>query len=278
MAAKNFRTALTKVLVHEGGYVNNPKDPGGATNQGVIQRTYDAYRDSKKLPRRSVKSLTAQERDDIYRKQYWDAVRGDELPDGIDYVLFDGAVNSGPKQSIKWFQRALRPTYSGLIDGVLGIGTLAAVEAIANHDALIDRILDRRLAYLESLKHWPTFKNGWTSRVAEVRKLGKMWARSGVEVVAKTPVVANPTSKAYIEDAKTPPSTAPADGAIATGTTGAILTQAQDQLSPFGYIEWIGQVLAVITILSVVIAVAGIAYRWYVGRKAKRLADALDLN
>jgi len=279
MTAKNFRTALTKVLVHEGGYVNHPKDPGGATNQGVIQRTYDAFRDSKKLPRRSVKFLETSERDAIYKKQYWDAVGGDGLPDGIDYVLFDGAVNSGPVQSVKWVQRALRPTYSGPIDGQLGMGTLAAIDATANHDHLIDLTLDRRLSFLEQLKTWPTFKKGWQARIRDVRKLGKMWARDGVEAVAKTPIVAvqSPTGKGVIEDAKNPPSTAPADAAIAGGGTGAVLSQAQDQLSPFSYIEWVAQALVVITLVSLVVVAGGIAYRWYVNRKAKKLADALDI-
>jgi len=278
MTAKNFRTALTKVLVHEGGYVNHPKDPGGATNQGITQRTYDAYRKSKGYPTQSVRYLTAAERDEIYRKQYWDAIRGDELPDGIDYVVFDGAVNSGPKQSIKWFQRALQPTYRGAIDGVIGMGTLTAVNEIANHDAIIDRMLDRRLNFLQALKTWPTFRKGWESRIAAVRKLGKMWARDGIEKVAKEPVIANPTPKAYVEDAKAPPSTAPADGAIAAGGTGAVLSQVQDQLSPYGYIEWVAQIIVVVTLVSVVVAAGGIAYRFYVKRKTEKLADAIDAD
>lgn len=94
---------------------------------------------------RSVQKLTAPERDAIYRRQYWDAIKGDKLPAGVDYVVFDGAVNSGPKQSIKWLQRALGSAYRGQIDGVIGLATFAALEATEDHDALIDRICDRRM-------------------------------------------------------------------------------------------------------------------------------------
>ena len=121
MSAERYNEALKRVLVHEGGYVNDPRDPGGATMKGVTQRTYDGYRKRLGLPSRPVSQITSAEVGEIYRRQYWAAVRGDELPAGIDYVLFDGAVNSGPVQSIKWLQRALGVS----VDGVLGEATVA---------------------------------------------------------------------------------------------------------------------------------------------------------
>jgi hypothetical protein len=81
----------------------------------------------------------------MYDKQYWDAVKGDLLPDGVDYVVFDGGVNSGPGRSIMWLQQALRPVYTRRIDGVMGMGTITALKAINNNDALIDRICDARV-------------------------------------------------------------------------------------------------------------------------------------
>lgn len=107
-----------------------------------------------------MKQMTPVERDDIYDRQYWDAVKADQLPAGVDYVVFDGAVNSGPMQSIKWLQRALQPVYTGQIDGVMGLATLAALNATNNHDALVDRICDRRLAFLKALRTWCTFGRG----------------------------------------------------------------------------------------------------------------------
>ncbi|WP_246677573.1 glycosyl hydrolase 108 family protein [Mesorhizobium sp. B2-3-12] len=104
------------MLAHEGGYSNHPADPGGATMKGVTQRVYDGYRKSKGLSTRSVKGIQTAELNEIYDRQYWDAVKGDLLPAGVDYVVFDGAVNSGPGRSIMWLQQALRPAYKGPID------------------------------------------------------------------------------------------------------------------------------------------------------------------
>ncbi|RWK20700.1 MAG: N-acetylmuramidase, partial [Mesorhizobium sp.] len=169
MTGSREQESLARVLAHEGGYSNHPADPGGATMKGVTQRVYDAYRKSKGLALRSVKRITGQELFEIYDRQYWDAVKGDLLPSGVDYVVFDGAVNSGPKQSIIWLQRALGPLYKGRLDGVMGVGTIAAVQACNDHDALIDRICDQRLIFLQHLNTWPVFGRGWSSRVAEVR-------------------------------------------------------------------------------------------------------------
>ena len=126
MTTSGFARALPRVLAHEGGYVDDPFDPGGATNKGITFRVYDAYRTRNGLPTRDVRAISATEVAEIYRLQYWDAVKGDELPPGLDYVLFDGAVNSGPSQSIKWLQRALGDV---AVDGQIGQATLAAVMA-----------------------------------------------------------------------------------------------------------------------------------------------------
>src|ERR1700722_18553072 len=101
MATGNFTQALSQVLRHEGGVCDDPRDPGGRTNCGITQANYDVYRKSKGLPPHDVYLMADNERDDIYRTRYWDAVRGDQLPSGLDYVVFDGAVNSGVAQSVK---------------------------------------------------------------------------------------------------------------------------------------------------------------------------------
>lgn len=191
MAAANFEKALKRVLVYEGGYSNHPSDPGGPTMKGVIQRVYDGYRKRKGLPTRSVKYLAENELQDIYRTQYWDQIRGDDLPSGVDFVVFDGAVNSGPSQSTKWVQRAL-----GIkADGNMGEATVAAALS-ANRVALINGICDRRLSFLRALKTWPVFGKGWGSRVADVRRFGLAFAKQTLPEPVPTPVPDTPSGKA----------------------------------------------------------------------------------
>ncbi|RWC91635.1 MAG: N-acetylmuramidase [Mesorhizobium sp.] len=278
MASSREKEALARVLAHEGGYSNNPKDPGGATMKGVTQRVYDGYRKSKGLSTRSVKGIQTAELNEIYDRQYWDAVKGDALPAGVDYVLFDGAVNSGPGRSIMWLQQALRPAYTGPIDGELGVGTLAAVKADKNNDALIDRICNARMAFLRRLGTFPTFGRGWTARVAEVRSIGQAWATGQVPQEAN--FVDGGQAKAFVEDVTPAPSTAPADAAIGAGIgSGGIagtLQDLQNQLSPMSYgSEFIMKVVLALAVISAVLLLGGAGYRWYVNRKAKHIAAAL---
>lgn len=265
-----FERSLAKALVHEGGWSNHPDDPGGATMKGVIQRNYDAYRRDKGLPTRSVRLIETHELREIYRKRYWDMIKGDQLPPGVSYVVFDGAVNSGPAQSVKWLQRALGVK----VDGAIGQDTLAAVKEHPNHDALIAKILDRRMAFLKALKNWKSFKNGWTSRVKGVLAVGQAWAMGdiGPEVI----YVPGAEQKARIENAKTAPSTAPGDLAAGGGTMSTLITQATDQLAPLQTIEFVGKTIAILTAAGVVVAISGILYRTWANKKAKALADALD--
>lgn len=168
---ENLEAALKHVLQHEGGYVNHPKDPGGATNRGVTQRVYDAYRDRQGLARRSVRAITADEVADIYKRQYWDAIRGDDLPSGLDYAVFDYAVNSGPRRAAQDLQREVGVA----VDGIIGNVSLAGVAKADVHD-LIERLCARRMRFLKGLRHWPTFKNGWTRRVSDVVEIAMAMA------------------------------------------------------------------------------------------------------
>lgn len=174
MAKKNEGIALQLVLAHEGGYVNNPKDPGGVTNRGITQKVYDAYRKSKNLANRTVKLLEAGEIFEIYDRQYWDLAKCDDLPAGVDYCVFDYSVNSGVSRAIKDLQRTLNQNanvfgISGQIavDGVIGVGTLAAVKHAceANEIVLIADYCDRRMTFLRQLRTYSTFGKGWKRRV-----------------------------------------------------------------------------------------------------------------
>ena len=154
----NFNTAFDLLLGHEGDYVDHPDDPGGATRFGVteaVARTAGYRGDMRDL------SLGLAQR--IYRAEYWDAVRADELPPGLRYLMFDAAVNSGPGQATKWLQRALGVD----ADGIIGPRTLAAAHA-QDVQALKLRILSQRLRFMADLKNWPAFSRGWARRIADL--------------------------------------------------------------------------------------------------------------
>lgn len=278
MAAESFTRALAKVLVHEGGYSNHPDDPGGPTMQGIIQRVYDGYRRGKGLPTRSVRELERRELEEIYRKNYWDAARCDELPPGIDYVVFDGAVNSGPAQSAKWLQRAL-----GLpADGTIGAVTLAAARAYGRNVQLVDEICNRRLAMLRALRTWSVFGKGWGRRVADVRRDGKAWARDAAPPLG---VPVDLSASRVEESAKAPPSSAkPAPspdkgaGAIAGGIVASTVSEAARQVQPYADgSPVLGKVFAALTIAGLICTLGGLLYVWWSARAGRRRADVLDL-
>ena len=181
MTASNYDHALALVLVHEGGYVNHPSDPGGPTNLGVTLATLRAYR-GRHVDVADVKSLTKAEAGLIYRRNYWAAVKGDQIPPGVDYAVFDLAVNSGPVIAAKFLQRCLHVTD----DGVIGDLTLKAAYQVRPAD-LINALCDRRMAYLRSLGTWVTFGKGWTVRVAGVRKDALAMAATPIPVLTPRP-------------------------------------------------------------------------------------------
>lgn len=165
MSVDNFQPSLALVLRSEGGYVNNSHDPGGQTNFGVTQRVYDAFRRSHALGVQSVSRIDTTEVAEIFKLQYWNAVRADEVPTGLDYVLFDEAVNSGSVASIKDLQTALGVK----ADGHFGMVTMGTLLAVNDRAALINKICDLRLNWLHRLKTWRFFGAGWRNRVQSVR-------------------------------------------------------------------------------------------------------------
>lgn len=166
--ADPFPTILKKVLVHEGGFVDHPKDPGGATNKGVTQATYDGWRDRQGKGRRSVRFITDEELVSIYRRDFWDVVRGGDLPPGVNYAVFDFAVNSGNKRAARYLQKVVGVAQ----DGRIGPNTLSATRS-KDPAAVIDQLCDDRLAFMRSLRIWPTFGKGWRRRVDDVRAAAK---------------------------------------------------------------------------------------------------------
>jgi lysozyme family protein len=188
---RNFERSLSAVLKHEGGYVDHPADPGGATNLGITIGTAKANRmdldgdgDVDKADVRLIKPADA---GPAYKARYWDAVRGDDLPAGVDYAVFDYAVNSGPARAAIHLQEIVGVAP----DGKIGPLTLAAV-ARWDSVALISELCAKRMGFLKKLSTWPTFGKGWSSRVSGVLRLAKDMA---ITMPAK-PVAPTPQPKA----------------------------------------------------------------------------------
>lgn len=167
MRESRFEICLAHVLRHEGGYVDHPADPGGATNMGITHKTLARWRKVSPwwdLPKSAVRELKHGEAGQIYRALYWNLCRAGDLPAGMDLAVFDYAVNSGPDRSV----RALQAALGVVVDGQVGPLTIGAA-ARANTASIINAICDRRLGFLKALSTFPTFGRGWTSRVAKVR-------------------------------------------------------------------------------------------------------------
>jgi lysozyme family protein len=159
----NFESALKAVLHHEGGYSDHPKDPGGRTNLGVTQKVWEEWV-GHEVDEKQMRALTHAAVAPMYKAKYWDKIRGDDLPTGVDYCVFDAAVNSGPGRAAKWLQGCVGVEQ----DGGIGPKTLLAVAAMDPAD-LVEDYAKRRLSFLMDLPHWGTFGKGWGRRVAAVQ-------------------------------------------------------------------------------------------------------------
>jgi len=264
MVSTTYTEAYKRERVYEGGNDDDPQDPGGRTSRGIIQREYDAYRRRKGLSPQDVWKASESEIAEIYRVQYWDAVQGDELPPGIDMFVFDGAVNSGPKQSIKWLQRALDIT----ADGVIGQVTLDALEADDDHDQIIAKMATARSAFLRALKTFPRFGRGWMSRVDNLTKASQALASGSIGPSPISVADFGGHTKARITNVATPPVSVETGAAttVATTTASGVIDQIQSvasQLSPFQ------DTLTVVKYIVIAIAVisAGITIYSIIRRK-----------
>lgn len=160
---ENFENALQHLLKHEGGFVNHPADPGGMTNLGVTKKVWEEWV-GHPVDEKAMRALTPAEVAPMYKRKYWDAIKGDDLPDGVDYCVFDCAVNSGPGRAAKFLQEVVKVK----ADGAIGPGTLKAVSEMHPAD-IVNAYNIRRLDFLQALPTWETFGKGWGRRVAEVK-------------------------------------------------------------------------------------------------------------
>lgn len=241
MSLNNFKKCLPIILESEGGYVNHPQDPGGATNMGITFKTLKDYRASIGLHSTTVddvKGLAPHTVEAIYRKNYWDRVEGDNLPSGVDLVGFDGAVNSGVSRGAKWIQSAAGAT----ADGKIGPKSLLAI-SLKDPEAIVKSACAKRMGFLKSLNTFSTFGRGWTARVIKVEVKGVAMAAE-----AKGRPVAEAMAQGQAEARQA--ATRLGQGATATTTTGAG-TAALSDLSSYGLVLAMAGFAIVVAVLVI---------------------------
>jgi lysozyme family protein len=160
---ENYNEALKAILKHEGGFVNHPRDPGGMTNLGVTKKVWEEWV-KHPVDEKAMRALTPELVSPMYKKKYWDAVKGDELPDGLDYLMFDFAINAGPGRAIKTMQKAIGTTP----DGAIGPKTMQSLKEM-NPTQLIEKFSTEKESFYRSLPTFQTFGKGWLRRVAEAK-------------------------------------------------------------------------------------------------------------
>lgn len=212
MAARNYDEALRRLLVHEGGYTNHPADPGGPTNFGITIHDYRRYIKANATAD-DVRAMKLAEARAIYRAKYWGAMRCDNLPDGVDYAVFDYGVNSGIGRAGKVLRRVLKlsDNTSAVTDDVIKAARLKDPSDVC------EAICDERIAFLKGLKTWPVFGAGWGRRVAEVRRASVAMARKVQP--AEVPAIAAP-GRAAIQIPATAIKSTQASGGAATAVAG----------------------------------------------------------
>lgn len=159
-ADDKFRYAIDRVLAHEGGYVNDPDDPGGETKYGISKRSY---------PKADIRNLTREHAEGIYYRDFWIGPRIDCIADTrVAAKMLDLAVNMGPHRAVKLLQAAANSLGCELVeDGELGAKTLAAVNGIAHKPALLCSILIEAGLYYRSLRK-PRYLAGWLNRLIDL--------------------------------------------------------------------------------------------------------------
>lgn len=224
---ENFDLVFRHLLGHEGGYSNDPQDRGGPTRWGVTLAVLRAWRKNDDLSARAVQELTVDEAKQIFRHRYWDLVKADELPSGIDYAVVDFAYNSGVDRASRALQRQLRIG----VDGNVATLTVDACRKIdpVDLDEFIGDYCDARMAFLKTTYGWPRFKNGWTKRVKGVRKVSlALVVDPGAPAVEKPAPAPQPADKQVV--ALSPQKTANETTAI--GTIGTIFTETAQKIAP----------------------------------------------
>lgn len=267
----NWKKISDLIVAHEAGYTDDPRDDGNwtggrrgkgelkGTKYGIAANTYGHL---------DIKNLTRAQAVAIYKKDYWDVANLDRVPDGLDYCVADFNINSGVNRSVRELQKVLGVKQ----DGVMGTGTVQAIENYPRAlTELIDRYMDARWKYMTGLRTFSTHKNGWKTRIADVRRAAKAMC-AGKKVTMGE--VTNPSrnDKARDEDKKAFSAISEDGASISSATTVAstsgagladALSGATDALTPVSYYsEMISYVLVGIAIIS-----AGLTVYYIIKRK-----------
>ena len=159
----NWTECLAQILKSEGGFANLKHDSGGITNMGVTKKTYENWV-GREVTEQEMRDLKVEDVAPIYKERYWARVRADELKDGCDLLLFDLAVHSGPRRSVKIAQE----TAGTVVDGLIGPKTIAAINAM-DQTEFIKKFSENRLAFYKRIEAWKHFENGFRNRVKKTQ-------------------------------------------------------------------------------------------------------------
>jgi len=255
---RNFARSLQLVLAHEGGYVNHPSDPGGATNKGVTLKTYRRYVDPSGTVE-DLKSISDAQLGVVYRRHYWNEVNAAMLPDGLDHALFDFAVNSGPARAAKMLQAVVGVAQDGRIAKI----TIDAVER-KGCVATIEALCDARLSFLQRLRTWSSFGRGWKSRILRVRGEALAISRAWQSANSKPVALLQPVEIPGLDKPMTRSSTV--WSAISNAAASPVLTTAGGLL--YG-LDW-----RVVAVLSIAGLLAGAGFAAWTILQRKRYARA----
>lgn len=153
----DFELAFVLLIGHEGGYVNDPRDPGGETKYGISKRSY---------PHLNIRSLTLAQAHEIYLADFWRRAGCHDMPPRLAFIVFDAAVNNGVAAAVRWLQTAVGAAVDGAYGPNTRIAMLRAVERDETH--VLVEVHAHRLRMMAELKTWPTFRGGWSRRLARL--------------------------------------------------------------------------------------------------------------
>lgn len=271
MVQFNYPRCLANTLVEEGGYVNDPRDPGGPTMRGVIQKVYDKYRDDHRLARQAVRNITEGEVQAIYRTGYWDPIKGDQWPKGVDQIAFDIAVNSGPGNARKLMARALgQPS-----DAYIGLLASHATNT-GDRIGLCKKACATRGAFYQSLGKFRTFGKGWMRRNARIEAIS-------VKMAAESERMSDAdTNKLIQKEKEAARKKEEANKKAAAGTGGGGAVVGGGSASQVDW-DWTSIALMSFLVVGVVLAVGLFIYNWQNNRArvqayAALAADTLEMG
>ena len=265
----NWNASLAIILKEEGGNDDDPRDPGGRTSRGIIQREWNVFRQTHSGRPADVWQASNDDVATIYHDQYWEPYC-DKLPDGVDLVFFNTSVNSGRQQAVKELQRAL-----GIqADGMMGMLTFNALDTVKDIPSLIRDMCERRRNFYRALRTFPTFGKGWLARTDRIERSALAMSAKTIPVIVanRHPAIdtlpsqpdVTVSAKAPVSQANAPVVSPEGSGAIAagSGSIAGTLTQIQQQLSPFAdTLKFVQYILLGVALIGIVYMVYGIISR-----------------